>query len=100
VLEQIADLLLDPLLAPGGTTRRVRPRTAARQLGSAGRQVLAQLGHSGEDRLVHVAQNVECAELMRHVAEDRGDRFGVQRRDFAGGQAALNPLPYTTRTSP
>jgi len=80
VLEQVADLLLDPLLAPGGTTRRLRARTAAWQLGSTGRQILAQFGHGREDRLGHFFENMERAKLMRHIAEDRGDRFGVQRR--------------------
>ena len=60
--------------------RRLRAGTAAWQLGGAGRQILAQLGHGGEDRVGHVANDVERAELMRHVAEDRGDRFGIQRR--------------------
>ena len=59
VLEQLADLPLDPLLAPGGTLRRLRAGTAPRQLGSAGRQALAHLGHGGEDRLGHLAKDVE-----------------------------------------
>ncbi len=80
VLEQVTDLALDPLLAAGGSLRRLGGGAAPWQLGSTGRQGLAQLGHGREDRLVHVVKDVECAELMRHVAEDRGDRLGVQRR--------------------
>ena len=80
MLEEITDFPLDPLLATGGTPRRLRAGTTARQLGSARRQGLPQLGHRGEHRLGDLAQNVECAKLMWYVAENRGDRCGVQRR--------------------
>jgi hypothetical protein len=79
VLEQIADFLLDPFLAAGVTLGGLRGRTTPRQLGHAGRQVLAQLGHGGENSLGHFLEDVECAELMRHLAEDCGDRPGIER---------------------
>ena len=91
VLEQIADFLLDPLLAPRGTTCRLRAGTSACQLGGTGLQVLAELGYGGEDRLGHVAEDVERAELMWHVAEDRDNRIGVQRR--AVGRDPLETQP-------
>lgn len=80
VLEQLTDLPHDPLLAPGGLPCRLRAGTATRRLGGLGRQVLAELGHRAEDRLGHFLEDVECAELMRHLTEDRGDRLGIQRR--------------------
>ena len=92
VLEQTADLLLDPLLATGGTPGDLRGGTAPPQLGSRGRQALAQLGHGTEDRLGDFLEDVEGAKLMRHFTEDRGDRLGIQRRavgrDPLEGQAA------------
>jgi hypothetical protein len=92
VLEQITDLPLDPLLAAGGTPGGLRGGTAPRQLGGVGRQAFAQLGHGTEDRLGDFLEDVECAELVRHLAEDRGDRLGIQRRaigrDPLEGQAA------------
>jgi len=80
VLEQLADLALDPLLASCGGSRRLRSGTASRQLRGLGRQALAQFGHGPEDRLGDFLEDVKCAELMRHLAEDRGDRPGVERR--------------------
>ena len=80
VLEQRTDLPSDPLLEPGGLPRRLRAGTATRQLGSTRRQILAELGHRAEDRLGHFLEDVEGAELMRHLTEDRGDRLGIQRR--------------------
>jgi hypothetical protein len=84
VLEQITDLLLDPLLATGGTPGGLRSGTAPPQLGGVGRQAVAQPGHGTEDRLGDFLEDVECAELMRHVAEDRGDRLGIERRAVGG----------------
>jgi hypothetical protein len=43
VLEQVADLLLDPFLAAGLTPGGLRGGSPSRQLGHAGRQVLARL---------------------------------------------------------
>ena len=91
VLEEVADLALDPLLAAGGTPRRLRAGAAPRQLRGAGRQALALLGHGREDRLGDLAEDVERAELMGHVAEDRGDRLGVERR--AVGRDPLEGQP-------
>lgn len=80
VLEQIADLLLDPPLTAGGTPGRLRGGTTPRQLGGRGRQALAQLGHSTEHRLGDFLEDVEGAKLMRHSTEDGGDRLRIQRR--------------------
>src|ERR1700722_10505254 len=91
VLEQITGLTLDPLLAARGLLRSLGGGTTPWQLGSAGRQGLAQLGHGGEDRLVQVAKDVERAELMRHVTEDRGNRLRVQLR--AVGRDPLHSQP-------
>ena len=79
VLDEVADLQLDPLLAPGGMLGGLRGGAAPRQLGDAPRQALAHLGHGGEDRLDH-AQDVEHADLVRSFTEDCDDRLGVQRR--------------------
>ena len=80
VLEQFTDLLRDPLLKPGGLSRRLGAGTAPRQLGSRGGQILAELGHGAKNLLGHFLEDVECAELMRHRTEDRGDRLGIQWR--------------------
>jgi hypothetical protein len=80
MLEQLADLPPDPLLAPRGLLRRLRSGTATSQLWGAGGQSLSELGDGGEDRLVHFLDDMEGAELMRHRTEDRGDRLGIQRR--------------------
>ena len=91
VLEQRTDLPRDPLLVAGGLLCRLRAGTATRQLGGARRQVLAELGHRAEDRLGHFLEDVEGAELMRHLTEDRGDRLGIQRR--AVGRDPLEGQP-------
>ena len=91
VREQLTHLLLEPLLAPSGTLGRLRAGTAPRQFGGAGRQTLAFLGHGREDCLVHLVQDVELADLMRHRTEDCGDRLGVQRR--AVGRDTLDGQP-------
>ena len=83
-LEQVTDLLLDPLLTTGGALRGLRGETAPPQLGGVGRQALAQLGHGGADRLGYIAKDVERTKLMGPIAEDRGDRLGVQRRAVGG----------------
>src|SRR3954468_17937634 len=92
VLEQLTDLALDPLLAPGGLPRGLRAGAPPSQLRGTGRQLLAHPGYGREDRLDHLAQDVERADLMRHLAEDRGDWLGVQcravGRDPFDGQAA------------
>ena len=92
VLEQIADLAFDPLLASGGESRRLRGGTTSRQLRGLARQALAQFGHGTEHRLGDFLEDVECAELVRNLAEDGGDRLGIQRRavgrDPLEGQAA------------
>ncbi len=81
VVEQLADLPLDRLLAPGRMlVRPWWPRPAPRQLRRRGGQPLALLGHGREDRLGHFAKDMEGTELMRDLAEDRGDRLGIQRR--------------------
>ena len=91
VLEQLADLPRDPLLEPGGLPCRLRAGTTTRQLGGSRRQVLAEFGHGGKHRLGHFLENVKCAELMRHLTEDRGDRLGIQRR--AVGRDPLEGQP-------
>jgi hypothetical protein len=93
VLEQIADLLLDPLLTAGGTPGGLRGGTAPRQLGGLGGQAFPQLGHGTEDRLGEFLEDVECAELMRHLAEDRGDRLGIERR-AVGGDPLEDQAPH------
>ena len=80
VLEQLTDLPLDPLLSSGGLLRGLRNGTAARQLGGAGGQILAEFGDGGEDRLGHLFEDMEGAKLMRHFTEDGGDRLGIQGR--------------------
>ena len=84
VLEQVADLLLEPLFPTGGALCGLGGGTAPRQFGGAGRQILAQFGHGAQGRLGHVTKDVKHAELMGHFAEDRGDRLGVQRRAVGG----------------
>ena len=68
------------------------PRPTARQLRRGGGQPLAFLGHRREDRLGHLTEDVELADLVRDRAEDRGDRLGIQRRtvgrDSLEGQTA------------
>src|SRR5947209_480615 len=58
VLEQITDLLFDPLLAAGGTPGGPRAGTAPPQLGGVGRQAFAELGHGTEDRLGEFLEDV------------------------------------------
>lgn len=93
MLEQLVDLVHDPLLAPGGELGGPRgSRPAPRPLRRRGGQPLALLRHGREDRLGHLADDVEGAELMRDLAEDLGDRLGIQvravGRDPAEGQPA------------
>ena len=64
--------------------RRLRRGTTPRQLGGTGRQVLAELGHGREDRLGHFFEDMECTKLMRHIAEDCGDRLRIKRRAVGG----------------
>ena len=71
------------------------PRPAPRQLRRGGGQPLALLGHGREDRLGHLAKDVEGAELMRDLTEDRGDRLGIQRR--AVGRDPLEGQPARRR---
>src|SRR5262249_62249655 len=78
--EQVPDFLLDPLLAPGGAARGLRAGTAPGELRGAGREPLALLSHGREDGLCDFAKDVECANLMGDVAEDRRGRLGVQGR--------------------
>ena len=80
-------------------------RLAAFELGrprgnlGAGRQTLAFLGHGrGADRLVHLVQDVELADLMRHRTEDCGDRLGIQRR--AVGRDPLEDQPACLQGRP
>ena len=84
VVEQLADLPLDRLLAPGRSSRRLGAGAAPRQLRRRGGQPLPLLRHGREDRLGHLADDMEGAELMRDLAEDRGDRLGIQRRAVGG----------------
>ena len=81
VLKQLADLALDRLLAAGRTPGGlVGTRPAPRQLRCRGGQPLALLCHGREDRLGQFAKDMEGADLMRDLAEDLGDRLGIQRR--------------------
>ncbi len=80
VLEQIADLPARSASCDGPHSLAAfepgRPRPS---LGMSAAMSL-QLGHGGKDRLGHFLEDVEGADLMRYLTEDRGDRTRIERR--------------------
>ena len=78
VLEQLTDLERKPFLAACRLLRGLGGGTTLWQLGSVGRQGLAQLGHGREDGLVQLAQDVERTDLMGYVTKDGRDRLWVK----------------------
>jgi len=84
VIEQVGDLLLDPLLAFGRLLCCHR-WPAPVQLGHRGLQLLTRLGHGAKHGLGQFFDDVEFADLVSNlVAEHLGNRHRIQRRSISG----------------
>ena len=58
------------------------------------------LSHGPQDRLVQFLQDVELADLMRHVGEDLRERLRVQGRAIGGDAATGQPAAGQGRPEP
>src|SRR4051812_2569890 len=92
MLEQLGDLPVQVPSAPGLSLRLRRAGAPAGKLRLLRGQLLADLSDGAEDGLVELRQDVEATDLMRHGAEDLGNRLRIQLRTVGGdpteGQAA------------
>ena len=82
--EKIRNLCLQAFLLQGCFAVRRGRRAPSLQFRLLAFQVLAHLRHSMDDGLVDLLDDMELADLMRNIAEDRGNRLGVQRGAVAG----------------
>ncbi len=80
MLEQIADLSLNPFLAACCPLGLLGRRASSGQFGLLGSQFLANPRHGSQNRLGQFLENMELADLMGRVAEHIGDRNRIQGR--------------------
>lgn len=66
--------------------------TTPSEFGLLGGELLAHLRHRSQDGLIQVFQDMECTDLMRHVAKDGLNRGRIQRRTI-GGDAPQRQVP-------
>jgi hypothetical protein len=82
MLEEIGDFLLQslPLACGSFGFDGGRPATLHGRLPRG--QFFADLGHGPQNRLGQFLDNVELADLMRHIAEHHLQRLGIKRRSI------------------
>src|SRR5450631_4005971 len=93
MLEEVGDLLLQTFTLPNGFLGSCARRSPPLQGWFAGFQTFAHLGYGTQDRLGEFLDDVEFADLVRDLAENRAQRLRIQRRgigrDPTQRQAAL-----------
>lgn len=80
MIEQIGDLVSRPLLGTCRTFRSFRGRAAAGKLRYLCGEFLAKFGDRAQHRLGQLGNDMELTDLVRHCAENLGNRPWIQVR--------------------
>src|SRR5207248_8993138 len=95
MLKGIGNFLLQPLALTNGSFGRWGGRPATLHLGFALGQFFPHFGHSTQDNFGQSLEDVEFANRVRHIAEDRLQGRWIKRRTIGG--TALKAYPRLSR---
>src|SRR5438270_11979585 len=96
MLKEIGNFLLQPLALTNGSFGRWGGRPATLHLGFALGQFFPDFGHSTQDNFGQFLEDVEFANRVRHIAEDRLQGLWIKRRTI-GGNAPCKTSPRCRR---